>query len=222
MTRHVKKNASIWHIFYVNITHHFYCVQTAHRVDVVFDTYIQNSLKKVLPGRREAKVFKDEWSHAKELERLPTGWWKQNWFLSQEVIHLPTEEDKTIYSTIGTEVLCSLATADVSSIAPCSHKEADTHLFVHVADAVRKGFQKVMVHTVDTDVLVLAIAMFNQIGADELACIWNSIKLLVHTCPWFCCWDGSQNLCNFPHPVSSPSLLDLEALDWKVMLCSSS
>ena len=39
---------------------------------------------------------------------------------------------------------------------------------VHEADAVQKGFQKVMVHTVDTDVVVLGIAMFNQIGADEL------------------------------------------------------
>ena len=95
-------------------------------------------------------------------------------FLSQEVIPLPTEEGKTIYSTIGTEVLCSLAAADVSSMAPCSHEEADTRLFVHVADAVRKGFQKVMVRTVDTDVVVLAIAMFNQIGADEL---WLALEL---------------------------------------------
>ena len=65
-------------------------------------------------------------------------------------------------------MLYSLAAADVSSMAPCSHEEADTRLFVHVADAVRKGSQKVMVHTVDTDVVVVAIAMFNQIGADEL------------------------------------------------------
>ena len=87
----------------------------------------------------------------------------ENRFLSLEVIRLPTEEGKIIYSTIGTEVLSSLAAADVSSMAPCSHEEADTRLFVHVADAVRKG-----VRTVDTDVVVLAIAMFNQIGADEL------------------------------------------------------
>ena len=85
----------------------------------------------------------------------------KNRFLSQEVIRLPTEEGKTIYSTIGTEVLCSLAAADVSSMAPCSHEEADTRLFVHVADAVWKGFQKVMVRSVDTDVVVLAIAMLN-------------------------------------------------------------
>ena len=105
------------------------------------------------------------------------------------VIHLPTEEGKTIYSTIGTEVLCSLAAADVSSMAPCSHEEVDTRLFVHVADAVRKGFQKVMVCTVDTDVVVLAIAIFIQIGADEL---WLAFGTRC------CCWDGSQNLCNSP------------------------
>ena len=108
---------------------------------------------------------KDYWKDFLQVDENKTELFR---FLSQEVIRLPTEEGKTIYSTIGTEVLCSLAAADVSSMAPCSHEEADTRLFVHVADAVRKGFQKVMVRTVDTDVVVLAIAMFNQIGADEL------------------------------------------------------
>ena len=71
-------------------------LQTAQRVDVVFDTYIQNSLKSTTRQKRGKGVRR------------------------------------------------------------------------RVADAVQKGFQKVMVHTVDTNVVVLAIAMFNQIGADEL------------------------------------------------------
>ena len=118
-------------------------------------------------------MFEDEWLLQQSCQRIGETSYrlmkttKLNCSdLSQEVIRLPIEEGKTIYSTIGTEVLCSLAAADVSSMAPFSHEEDDTRLFVHVADAVRKGFQKVMVHTVDTNVVVLAIAMFNQIGVD--------------------------------------------------------
>lgn len=56
----------------------------------------------------------------------------------------------------------------MTSLVPCSHEEADTRLLLHVADAVQKGFRKVYVRTVDTDVVVLAIAMFNQISPEEL------------------------------------------------------
>ena len=59
-------------------------------------------------------------------------------FLSQQVTNIPTDEGKTIYATDGSNVLCSLADADVRNLAPCSHEEADTRL-LHVADAVKKG-----------------------------------------------------------------------------------
>ena len=44
---------------------------------------------------------------------------------------------------------------DVTTLIPCSHEEeADTHLLLHVADAVQKWFRKVYVCTVDTDVMI--------------------------------------------------------------------
>ena len=135
-------------------------LQTAQQIDVVFDTYIQNSLKSTTRQKRgkgvrrrvaSTTVMPKNWKDFLQVDENKTELFR---FLSQEVFRLPTEEGKTIYSTIGIEVLCSLAAADVSSMAPCSHEEADTRLFVHLADAVRKGFQKVMVRTVDTDVVV--------------------------------------------------------------------
>ena len=39
---------------------------------------------------------------------------------------------------------------------------------VHVADAVRQGFHKILVRTVDTDVLVLAVATVQQLGRIDL------------------------------------------------------
>ena len=37
-----------------------------------------------------------------------------------------------------------------------------------MADAVQKGYRKVTICTVDTDVVVLAVASFNKIAPDEL------------------------------------------------------
>ncbi len=54
-----------------------------------------------------------------------------------------TEEGRCIYAaTSGSNVLCSLAVPDLSNRVPCSHEEADTRLFLHVADAVQKGLQE--------------------------------------------------------------------------------
>jgi len=38
------------------------------------------------------------------------------------------------------------------------HEEADTRIFVHMADAVKEGLRSILIRTVDTDVVVLAIA----------------------------------------------------------------
>ena len=61
-----------------------------------------------------------------------------------------------------------MADADLTNLSPCSHEEADTRLLLHAADAVQKGYRKLCLRTVDTDVVVLAIAMFHQINPDEL------------------------------------------------------
>ena len=44
-----------------------------------------------------------------------------------------------------------------NNLQPCSHEEADTRIFVHVLDAIEQGHSKVMIRTVDTDVVILAI-----------------------------------------------------------------
>ena len=56
----------------------------------------------------------------------------------------------------------------LAHLDPCSQEEADTRLLLHVADAVQKGCRKVTILTVDTDVVVLAVASFSKIAPDEL------------------------------------------------------
>jgi len=52
--------------------------------------------------------------------------------------------------------------------APCSHEEADTRLILHAAHVGKSAMKKVMIKTVDTDVVVLAISFFSECSLDEL------------------------------------------------------
>ena len=78
--------------------------------------------------------------------------------------------------TDGTAVLVS-PVRDTSSLAPCLHEEADTRMFVHAADAASRGRKKIIVRTVDTDVVVLAVSVFGQLGEDEL---WLDLGVRSH------------------------------------------
>ena len=48
------------------------------------------------------------------------------------------------------------------------HGEADTRLLLHAANAARHGYTKVMVCTVDTAVVVIAVAKFQYISLCQL------------------------------------------------------
>ena len=49
---------------------------------------------------------------------------------------------------------------------------------VHVADISYQGLKKIMLRTVDTDVLVLAVAIYPQIAVDELWIAFGAGKKL--------------------------------------------
>ena len=52
----------------------------------------------------------------------------------------------------------------MASLAPCSHEEADTIMFAHVAEAAKRAYTKISSLTVDTDVGVLVIPVVQQLG----------------------------------------------------------
>jgi len=51
---------------------------------------------------------------------------------------------------------------------PCSHEEADTRVILHCSHAAETGSRKIVIRTVDTDVVVSAIAYFAQMKCEEL------------------------------------------------------
>ena len=77
------------------------------------------------------------------------------------------QEDKQLVITSDMEVLSKPPLSDRSSIAPCTHEEADSRMLLHVAHAARNGHHKIMIHTVDTDVVVLAVAVAQKLQAED-------------------------------------------------------
>ena len=80
------------------------------------------------------------------------------------VIQFPGVE---VVTTSGIEVLSS-SPVETEGLTACNHKEADKRIFIHVKHASAKGLKKVLITTVDTDVVVLAIAYAKQLELQEL------------------------------------------------------
>ena len=148
-------------------------LENTTRVDIVWDVYQTDSLKGTTRQKRDKSVRR---------RVVPSAAIPKNWkdflrvednkaelfsFLSHQVTLLQ-REGKAVYATDGHDVLCSVAENDLTGLVPCSHEEADTRLFLHVADAVEKVYGELLVRTVDTDIVVVVIATLNRTKPDEL------------------------------------------------------
>ena len=87
---------------------------------------------------------------------------------------------KQVIITYGRQVLTTSSRDDTSSLAPCTHEEADTTMLLHVQDAVQHGHNKILLRTVDTDVLVLAVAVVHQLSEDEQLELWVAFGTGTH------------------------------------------
>lgn len=133
----------------------------ANRIDVVWDQYKPNSLKSQTRDKRGKGVRK----RVNGSTNLPVNW--QQFlridankaelfsFLAQHITTIDATEE--IVTTQGEEVYVSVQ-RDTSRLSPCNHEEADTRMILHVADAIHEGYKKILLRTVDTDVVVLAVA----------------------------------------------------------------
>ena len=55
------------------------------------------------------------------------------------------------------------AQQDTHLLAPCKHEEADSRMMLHVQYAAQHGHHQILVHTVDTDVVVLAVMVAEKL-----------------------------------------------------------
>ena len=66
----------------------------------------------------------------------------------------------------------SNSTIDLAGVAPCSHEEADTQIFVHARHAAEAGSKVIMVKANDTDILVIAISVLQALQNLGLQQLW--------------------------------------------------
>ena len=95
-------------------------------------------------------------------------------FLTEQLMHVQFQEDKSIYITSGDQVLT--AGNDSPPMGPCNHEESDTRVLVHMFQALQYS-SLALVHTGDTDVVVILLSNFHHIIAvNPEAEIWISLK----------------------------------------------
>ncbi|KAG7173838.1 hypothetical protein Hamer_G018107 [Homarus americanus] len=139
------------------------------RLDLVWDCYLKS-------GSLKATV---RCNHGEGIRRrvtasgpLPSNW--QNFlrnsdnkeelssFLSEQVMQLVVKESKQLVVTDKKRVLTVPTRKDTANLAPCNHEEADTRMMVHAADVLECGHRRILIRTVDTDVVILTVALANE------------------------------------------------------------
>ncbi|XP_044175497.1 uncharacterized protein LOC122958628 [Acropora millepora] len=140
-------------------------LETANRVDLVFDEYRKDSLKAATREKRGSgqrrrvlpnALIPCDWKGFLRVDENKTELFR---YLSEKVAALPLPDGKVVYSTSGPNVLSTLTTREnMDRIQPCTHEEADTRLLLHALDAQRCGYQHIKIRSNDTDVVVLAVS----------------------------------------------------------------
>ena len=144
--------------------------QVASQVDLVWDRYVENTLKCTARAKRGRGVHRRVVSGT-----LILGNWydflqedcnkaELFQFLSHVLIDSFDLKVKQLVITVGESILSKPLLNDVDLISPCTHKEADTHMLLHLHHATFHGYDKVLVRTVDTDVVVLAVSVVQYLG----------------------------------------------------------
>ena len=90
--------------------------------------------------------------------------------------------EKQLVATLGEDVLCNPPDDSITvALSPCTQEEDDTRMLLHTADAVRQGYWKIVIRTVDTDVVVLSVAVIPRLHLEHLWVAFGAGQL--HTCP---------------------------------------
>ena len=63
---------------------------------------------------------------------------------------------------------CNEPNEDLTDIKNCNHEEADSRIFIHLLDSIKKGLRKATIRTVDTDIVFLALKAVLDMDLDEL------------------------------------------------------
>ena len=90
------------------------------------------------------------------------------------------------------------------SLTPCTHEEFDTRVMLHAANAASQGYKRILIIANDTDVVVLAVSFFNEIGAEKLWVTFGKGKKIRYI--------SIHDVCNAMSPEKTRALPGFHAL----------
>ena len=150
-------------------------LQTVSRLNVVWDRYIADSLKGSARSNRGkgvrrrvvgAAAIHGNWQNFLRVDTNKTELFK---FLSQAIFTWFDQDDKQLVITYGEAVLSKPPLLDLALLAPCSYEEADSRMLLNVSHSANHGHHKILIKTVNTDVVVLAVSVAQgQLPEDQL------------------------------------------------------
>lgn len=158
-------------------------IEKSCRLDIVWDQYHEDSLKSQTRETRGSGSYQ-------RIRVQPNGPIPKNWhqflrvsenkteifsLLNDAAESTPLPPGKELVLTDGPGVTC-IPMRDTSALAPCNHEEADTRMMVHIADITNRGYSTILVRSVDTDVVVLAVATVAKIEISELWIAFGTAK----------------------------------------------
>ncbi|KAG1666379.1 hypothetical protein GQR58_018915 [Nymphon striatum] len=149
------------------------------RIDAVWDTYHELSLKLLTQqlrgsgtrtrlepnGNGNTPIPKRDWqSYLKNVENKK----ELSSFVSKQLVK--NYMNGKLFLSTEAEMVLSNKPFDVSALQPCNYAEADTHIILYLAHASSQGHA--FVRTVDSDIVVIAIAFFFS------ACLFSTLDWL--------------------------------------------
>ena len=90
------------------------------------------------------------------------------------------------------------------SLSPCDHEEFDARVMLHAANVASQGKKRILIITNDTDVAVLAIFFFTEIGAEKLWVTFGKSKKIRYI--------SMHDICSAKSPAKTHALPSFHAL----------
>jgi len=157
------------------------------RTDIIFDVYHKSSLKSEARSKRGKAIRR----RVTEKSKTPTNWksFLRNsanktelfHFLADAVAKMTTENVVIVTKEEDALTSASYTNMSLEELAPCTHEEADTRIFLHAWHATSEGFKSLMIDANDTDVIVIAISQMPSLKSIGLEQMWIRFGKGEHT-----------------------------------------
>ena len=145
------------------------------RIDIVFDVYKSNSRKRETREsrgkgegvriliKRDTPVYRD----FKQVMAIAENKTELFTLIADTLVETFKESSETVVATRLQNVVSNHEIPKIN-LEPCKKEEADDRMFLHAKDLSSLGFRKILIVTVDTDVIVIGLYAFWDLDVQEL------------------------------------------------------